>query len=366
MVNFAKNFTVMIPQAKKWVSIWLAIGLVLVLMQVVLGGITRLTDSGLSITEWKLILGVVPPIGHEEWTVAFEQYQTHAKKQFETIHQEMTLAEFKMIYFWEWFHRLWARSMGLIFIFPFMFFVAKKWLPKWLIKDLAVVILLAALAGAMGWIMVVSGLNNDNRTWVSAYKLAAHLLVATALFAYLFNTFLKVKLHGKRKYNVGIQRKLIFTLIVLCVLQIMLGGFMAGMRAGAIHPYWPIFAGNNHLLQIVTNPDLIQNSEVINYEGAIWIKGLVQVLHRSVALLLLIFSVLLLVKSINVNQVLRKAAYIILFFIGLQYTLGVLTILGIIGNKTPVFLGVVHQGTALLFLASLLYYLFLTSKTKKK
>ena len=113
----------MIPQAKKWVSAWLAIGLILVFVQVVIGGITRLTDSGLSITEWELVKGVIPPLNEDAWNIAFEKYQTHAKKQFETIHQSMTMSEFKTIYFWEWFHRLWARSMGLIFFFPFVFFV---------------------------------------------------------------------------------------------------------------------------------------------------------------------------------------------------------------------------------------------------
>lgn len=355
----------MIPKAKKWVSIWLAIGLVLVFMQVIIGGATRLTNSGLSMTEWKLILDMLPPIGQEEWNAAFDLYQTHAKKQFETIHNEMSLTEFKVIYFWEWFHRLWARSMGIIFIVPFIFFIYKKWLPAWLIKRLAVVILLAALAGAMGWIMVVSGLNKDNRTWVSAYKLSTHLLVATALFAYLYNTYLKVKLFGERKYHVPKLKKIILALIVVCVLQIMLGGFMAGMRAGLIHPHWPIFAGNNHLLEIVVNPDLIQSAEVINYEGSVWIKGFVQVLHRVTAFLLLILGVFLLVKSYNEHTKLKKAAIYIFFFIVLQYTLGVLTILGST-HKIPVFLGVAHQGMALLFLASLLFYWFLTSKTKIK
>ena len=355
----------MVPTAKKWISIWLAIGLFLVLMQVVLGGITRLTDSGLSITEWKLILGVVPPTNQEEWTVAFEQYQVQAKKQFETIHVDMTLSEFKGIYFWEWFHRLWARSMGLVFIFPFIFFVAKKWMPGWLIKQLAVVILLAALAGAMGWIMVASGLNNDNRTWVSAYKLAAHLLVATALFSYLYFTFIKVKMLDKERFAAPKQNKLAIALIIFCVFQIMLGGFMAGMRAGAIHPYWPIFAGNNHLLKIVTNPSLIQQTEILNYEGSIWIKGIVQVFHRTSALLILILSALLVFQSLKLNTKIKKASFIVLLFVILQYTLGVLTILGIIGNKTPVFLGVAHQGVALLFLASLIFYWYLTAKWKK-
>jgi len=355
----------MIPKAQKWISIWLAIGLFLVLMQVVLGGITRLTDSGLSITEWKLILGVVPPTNEVEWNEAFEQYQIQAKKQFETIHVDMTLSEFKGIYFWEWFHRLWARSMGLVFIFPFMFFLAKKWMPKWLIKQLGIVIFLAALAGAMGWIMVASGLNNDNRTWVSAYKLAAHLLVATSLLAYLYYTFIKVKRFNKEKYYAPIHNKLAILLLAFCLIQIMLGAFMAGMRAGAIHPHWPMFAGDNHLIKIVSNPSLIQETEIINYEGAVWIKGVVQILHRTSALLLLILSIVLVKKSLHFNPEIKRASFLVLFFVLLQYILGVLTILGIVGNKTPVFLGVAHQGVALLFLLTLLFYWYLTNGRKK-
>lgn len=352
------------PQAKKWVSIWLAIGLILVFVQVVIGGITRLTDSGLSITEWELVKGVVPPIGDEAWNEAFDKYQTHAKKQYETIHKEMTLAEFKSIYFWEWFHRLWARSMGLIFFFPFVFFVYKKWLPSWLMKRLALVIALAALAGAFGWIMVASGLNEDNRTWVSAYKLAGHLLIATTLFSYLFYTFLKVYKEGTPTYNHHPFKKLVIGLVVFCFIQIMLGGFMAGMRAGAIHPHWPIFAGNNHLLQIVGNPSLIQESEMLNYEGSVWIKGMVQILHRTSAVLLFILAGIALYLVKNKEASVKKGVYLVFGLISVQYLFGVLTIIGIIGNKTPVFLGVAHQGVALLFLASLLYVYFLLRPIK--
>jgi cytochrome c oxidase assembly protein subunit 15 len=342
-------------QAKKWLSIWLGIGLILVFVQVVIGGITRLTDSGLSITEWEIVKGVVPPIGEESWNEAFAKYQIHAKKQFETIHNEMTLSEFKVIYFWEWFHRLWARSMGLIFFFPFVFFLYKKWLPSWLIKRLGIVIALAALAGTFGWIMVASGLNEDNRTWVSAYKLAGHLMIATTLFAFLFYTFLKVYGSDKPKFEAPRLNKLILGLIIFCFGQIMLGAFMAGMRAGAIHTHWPIFAGNNHLLEIVGNPSLIQESEIMNYEGSVWIKGLVQVLHRTSAVLLLLLSGMALYLVRDKAKSLKQAIYVVFGFVGVQYLLGVLAIIGIVGNKTPVFLGVAHQGVALLFLASLCY-----------
>lgn len=347
------------PQAKKWVSIWLAIGLILVFVQVVIGGITRLTDSGLSITEWELVKGVVPPIGEEAWNEAFTKYQTHAKKQFESIHNEMTLPEFKTIYFWEWFHRLWARSMGLIFLFPFIFFLYKKWLPSWLLKRLGIVIALAALAGAFGWIMVASGLNEDNRTWVSAYKLAGHLLIATALFSYLFYTFLKVYRAGERKFEHNALKKLVLGLLILCLIQIMLGGFMAGMRAGAIHPHWPIFAGNNHLLEIVGNPNLIQDTEMINYEGSVWIKALVQLLHRSSAIALLLLAGTALYQVWKKEKSLKQSVSLVFGLLSAQYILGVLTIIGIVGNKTPVFLGVAHQGLALIFLASILYVFFL-------
>lgn len=353
------------PKARKWVSTWLVIGLILVFVQVVIGGITRLTDSGLSITEWEIVKGVLPPMNEEAWEIAFEKYQTHAKKQFETIHQSMDLEEFKVIYFWEWFHRLWARSMGLIFFFPFVFFLYKKWLPSWLVKRLGVVIALAALAAAFGWIMVASGLNEDNRTWVSAYKLAGHLLIATALFTYLFYTFLKVAFEGERKFAEPKLRNLVIGIIVICVLQIMFGGFMAGMRAGAIHAHWPIFAGNNHLLEIVTNPSLIQESEIIDYEGSVWIKGIVQIVHRTLAGILLFLLIYLPFKLKHMSKKLKRSTYFALTLVALQYVLGVLTIIGIVGNKTPVALGVMHQGLALLVLLSLFNLFYWLNGTRK-
>ena len=167
------------------VRIWLFIGVAMVFMQVVIGGITRLTDSGLSITEWAVIQGTIPPLNEVEWVGAFDKYKIAAKKQYETIHAGMTLSEFKVIFFWEYFHRLWARTLGFVFLFPFLFFLLKKQIPNWLLKRLGITVGLAAVVATFGWIMVASGLNTDNRTWVSAYKLVGHLSLATILFAYL-------------------------------------------------------------------------------------------------------------------------------------------------------------------------------------
>ena len=179
----------------------LFVGLILVLGQIVIGGITRLTDSGLSITEWEVIEGTIPPLNDEEWQITFDKYKVGAKHQYEIKNPDMTLSEFKFIYFWEWFHRFWARSMGMIFLIPFIFFLGKRYFSKMIVLRLGVVILLAATAAIMGWLMVDSGIQNTEeelvsevlRTRVSAYKLIIHLLIATALIGYLWWTYLIVK-----------------------------------------------------------------------------------------------------------------------------------------------------------------------------
>ncbi len=173
----------------KAVSIWLMIGCIMVLFQIIIGGITRLTDSGLSITEWEVVKGTLPPLNDSEWEVSFEKYKTFAKKQFQSLHSDMTLEKFKQIYFWEYFHRLWARLMGFVFIIPFIYFLIRKKIEVYFIKRLLIVILLASLSAIFGWLMVASGLNNDKRTWVNAYNLLTHLILATSLFSYLILTF---------------------------------------------------------------------------------------------------------------------------------------------------------------------------------
>jgi cytochrome c oxidase assembly protein subunit 15 len=357
----------MTDSARKYIGIWLIVGLFLVFIQVTIGGITRLTDSGLSITEWEIVKGVIPPTNEEKWLEAFQKYQTHAKKQYENLHQDMTIAEFKVIYFWEWFHRLWGRMMGLVFLFPFLFFAVKKWIPTWLYGRFAVMIGLAALAATFGWIMVASGLDAENRTWVSAYKLAIHLSIAVILFAYIFWTVLKVmKPKGKGYQNLVFKNSVLF-LIGFVFLQIVFGGFMAGMRAGSLHTSWPIFINSSNYFEILlSGPEQVAGSFLFDYEDKAWVKAVVQLVHRSLAFLLLIFSLLFVIniRKSKLFELMKNASYIMLFVLAIQYLLGVLTITNIIGNNVPVVLGVLHQVVAMLLLISWLNILYNLKKNQ--
>lgn len=338
------------------VRMWLIIGLVMVFFQIIIGGVTRLTDSGLSITEWAIIQGTIPPIGESAWNDAFDLYKFHAKKQFESLHADMTLSEFKVIYFWEYFHRLWARLMGFVFILPFVFFLVKGWLPKWLIKRLGVVIALAVTVAVFGWLMVSSGLNADNRTWVSAYKLIIHLGLASALFCYLFLTWLKAA-QPEVVGDYPVFHRQGWLIAGVLMLQILFGGLMAGMRAGLIHPYWPVFIEGERFLSSLKSMGAETNG-FINYEAGIGIKAWVQLIHRFFAFLLTGLILWWVVKLRNINSVIiNKASLMLVTLLVIQFMLGILTIINCIGS-VPVSYGAAHQGVALLLFISLLFIIY--------
>lgn len=339
------------------VKTWLLVGVVMVFVQIVVGGITRLTDSGLSITEWAVIQGTLPPMNEAEWLEAFDKYKVAAKKQFESLHANMTLSEFKVIFFWEYIHRLWARTMGFVFIIPFMIFVARKQIPKWLMRRLGVVVSLAAVAATFGWIMVASGLNDDNRTWVSAYKLVTHLLIATTLFGYLFWTYLRTVQPKVQDGQLTQLRKFGWAVVALLVVQIAFGGLMAGMRAGLLHPSFPIFVEGERIVNALNGEASVDS--LVDYESSTYIKAVVQILHRGTAYLLvgivIWFAVRLLRNNTSIR--LRRGTLGLLAILGVQFLLGVLTIINSIG-RIPITLGVMHQGVALLLLITLLYVIY--------
>jgi len=336
------------------VQIWLLVGLIMVFMQVVIGGVTRLTDSGLSITEWAVIQGTLPPMNAAEWDAAFEAYKVAAKKQFETLHADMTLSEFKFIYFWEYFHRLWARLMGFVFIIPFGLFLWKKWLPKWLLRRLGIVIGLAALAATFGWIMVASGLNDDTRTWVSAYKLITHLGIATVLFGYLFWTWLLAKQPLRTDAGFTKLKQLAWITTGVLIVQILFGGLMAGMRAGLLHPYWPMFVEGERLLGALNAP--VSADSFVNYEPSASVKAIIQIVHRVTAYALVALIGFFAWRAIKrpVSQRLRNGIYVLLGLVGVQFVLGVLTVINSVGS-IPIDYGVLHQGAALLLFAAMLF-----------
>lgn len=344
------------------IQIWLAIGVFMVFVQVVVGGITRLTDSGLSITEWAVIQGTIPPLNEADWIDAFEQYKLAAKKQYESLHADMSLSDFKFIYFWEYLHRLWARFMGFVFLFPFLFFLWKRWMPTWLIRRLGIVILLAMAAAAFGWIMVASGLNEDNRTWVSAYKLVGHLSIAATLFGYLFWTHIKASQPKVRDGHLKSLRRFAWGVAALLFLQIVFGGLMAGMRAGLVHPHFPFFVEGQRLLAILGAGD----ADFVNYESSAYVKGFVQILHRFTAYLLVFVTFLFVRKTwqADISTRLRYGTYGLIGLLSFQFILGILTVINCIGS-VPIMYGALHQGIALILLANLLYVIYQLTESRK-
>lgn len=350
------------------VQVWLLLGVVMVFFQVVIGGVTRLTDSGLSITEWAVIQGTIPPLNEAEWQVAFEKYKTAARKQFETLHADMSLGEFKFIFFWEYAHRLWARLMGFVFLLPFLFFLWRKWLPGWLVRRLGVVIGLAAMAAVFGWIMVKSGLNDDQRTWVSAYKLIAHLGIAATLFGYLFWTWLKARQPQTVDGQFFKLKKAGWTIAAVLFVQIIFGGMMAGMKAALIHPHFPVFVEGERLLSALSSAaDTGGVEQMMNYEQHRFAKAMAQLLHRGTAWLLAGLIVLFWwrIKNREVSRQLRMGSQLLLGMLVVQFLLGVFTVINSVG-KVPVLWGMVHQAGALVLLAVVLFVNYQFSNSNKR
>lgn len=332
----------------KTIRIWLLIGLIMLIGQVVLGGITRLTGSGLSITRWDIITGVIPPLNVTEWVSEFELYKE--TPQFHKINSTLSIQEFKFIYFWEYFHRLWVRSLGFIFLIPFIIFTVKKQLDFFLIKRLGIVILLTILTASAGWIMVQSGL--VNRPWVNAYKLTVHFTLAVLVIWAMVKTVSDVYLLGSNKLIPS--KKIVPFVISIAFVQMIVAGIMAGMKAGLYYPSWPDMNG-----EFV--PGVLQNSanwgwnNMINYDTYLFAPALIQFLHRMLAYFLAAATIYLFFKLKNkVEESSKKWLTGALILVWVQVVLGILTVLNVQG-KIPLFLGVSHQLVGLLYFMVLLF-----------
>ncbi len=344
-----------ISRSSRTVIVWLAIGVFCVFMQVVIGGITRLTDSGLSITEWNPIMGAIPPMNVADWQEAFDKYKVHAKTQFEAIHADMTLSEFKMIFFWEWFHRQWARIMGLIFLIPFIFFVIKGQLHRKLIQRLGIVIAIAMLAALFGWIMVASGLNTENYAWVNAYKLSIHLGIGFSLFAYLLWTFFHEWKPDVPVFHNLVLKRWITVILVVLAMQIIFGGWMSGMKAGLAYPTFPDMNGKVVASELLDASQwTTKNLREYNKNG--FAPALIQILHRTAAYVLtvLILYVLIISRKLKLSSSVRTGIYGMSGMLVIQFLLGVFTLINCKGN-IPLTLGVLHQAGALILLGFVLY-----------
>ena len=227
-----RTFVLMKSVGDKGVIFWLFSGCLLVAIMVIVGGLTRLTHSGLSMVQWSLFMETIPPLTTADWMETFQRYQQ--TPEFKLKNYDFTLSEFKSIFWWEYIHRMIGRFIGLVFIIPFAYFLIKKRLSKGLVQKLLIACLLGALQAGMGWYMVKSGLVNDPN--VSHYRLAAHLTIAFVLYAYLLWIVLgevySQKLSKRTTTLIGVQILILFT-----VLQIIYGAFVSGLKAGLVYNY---------------------------------------------------------------------------------------------------------------------------------
>lgn len=339
---------------KKAVKVWLIIGLIMIFFQVVIGGVTRLTGSGLSITKWEIVTGTIPPLNHEQWLEAFDLYQ-HTP-QYQKINEGMSLSDFKFIYFWEYFHRLWARSMGFVFLIPFIFFWWKGWIDKPLMRRLGITVLLAAIVASFGWIMVASGL--VDRPWVNAYKLTIHLSLALILFSYLLWTTYRVIFPKKRVIHNKLLKSGSRLIIVILAIQIILGGIMSGMKAGLFYPTWPDMHGV-YLPAVLSDSAEWNVENFVHYDSGPFMAALIQFLHRNTAYLLTIIVLWFSYKALKLreNPFFKTTIYLLVSMLIIQVLLGIFTLINCVGN-VPVGLGVMHQAGALLLLTIVLLVRF--------
>jgi cytochrome c oxidase assembly protein subunit 15 len=284
---------------------------------VAVGGLTRLTNSGLSITEWEVISGIFPPFNNKDWHEAFDLYKKIP--QYYLVNKNISLAEFKIIYYWEYFHRLLGRLFGLIFLIPFIFFIIKKVFSKEYNLKLFLLFCLILLQGIIGWYMVKSGLI-ENVT-VSHFRLAIHLNLALILFSSIYWYLLNfVNFNNKYFFHFSNKNIFIKIFVLLIFLQITLGAFVSGLDAGEIYQTWPLM--NDNYLPDDTDFKTIALSNIF------YNHSLIQFLHRNTAYIIFVYSTLI---SINVFYNKKKYLYTPLFFllfmVFMQVSLGIMTLI---------------------------------------
>jgi cytochrome c oxidase assembly protein subunit 15 len=309
----------------------------LVFVTVLVGGATRLTESGLSIVEWKPVTGVLPPLSPSAWAAEFDKYKTIP--QYSAINRGMSLDEFKTIYWWEWTHRLLGRLIGAVFLLPFLFFLWRGWIDPSLRWRLWLIFGLGALQGALGWWMVASGL--AGRVDVSQYRLAAHLTLACVIYAAIVSTLQRLAPGGLTVVPARLRASAV-GLFLLVLIQIYLGALVAGLDAGLIHNTWPLIDGN----LVPPASDLLPLRPIWRnvFETALT----AQFDHRMTAYLLWVAAVLHVadVAQARVGGTILAGAGLLAGAVTLQAFVGILTLV----YQTPIALALSHQAMALVVL----------------
>ena len=319
------------------IAYWLLFCCGMIFAMVVIGGITRLTLSGLSITEWQPVTGILPPLSEVQWAAEFEKYRRIP--QYRQLNLGMSLAEFKSIYFWEYLHRLWGRLIGFAYALPLVYFVARRQVPRRLIVPLCGIFALGAAQGLLGWYMVTSGL--AERVSVSQYRLVAHLALALAIYGVTLWIALGILWRGQNTTGAG-WRRAGETIIGLVALTIVAGGFVAGLHAGLIYNTFPLMDGS------LVPPGYAQLQPFILN----WFENVaaVQFNHRLLATATTAAVLLLWLASMRAGmpRAARLGLHALLAAAALQFTLGIATLLLVV----PVPLGAAHQAGAVLLLTA--------------
>ncbi len=326
-------------------KIWLLALIGLVILIILVGGLTRLTDSGLSITTWELFVGFVPPLSNNKWIDYFELYKTIPE--FSEQNYNMTLKEFKVIFWWEWGHRQLGRLIGLSVMIPLIFFSIKNGL--WVLKKYGLIFLLVCFQGFIGWYMVSSGL--IGRVDVSHYRLSLHLVTAFVILSVIFWKFLQ--LTKIQSQHVSININLVKFFLFLLFLQLIIGAFVSGMDGGKIYNTWPLM-GSSYF------PDDSKFIEFLNLK-VFDNPSIVQFIHRNLAYLIVgIYLYILIFTLKDRNEILRKPIIIVGVSLSLQVVLGIFTIL----SGVKIFYASLHQINSILIILSTLYFLYISKYTK--
>ena len=332
----------------KFFLYWLFVSLLLVFLIIIIGGLTRLTNSGLSITEWELFVGILPPLSENSWNLYFEQYKKIP--QFNLINFNMSLDEFKVIFYWEYIHRILARLIGLFFLVPLIYFYFTKSIRKEHMFICFLIFSLIVFQGIIGWYMVKSGLINN--ITVSHYRLSIHLVIAMIIISMIFWLLKNIISKDKKKFfKISINNLPFQIFIFMIFIQITMGAFVSGLDAGQIYQTWPLM-GSSFLPNDLIFKNLSDLLELDNH-------SLVQFYHRMFAYVLILYSFFLVIFIYKNKFIeLYKSLKIVLLFLFLQATLGVLTLI----SELNIYLASFHQITSVLLIFSALNLYYLRAK----
>ncbi len=332
----------------KLLKYWLLTSILLIFSMIIVGGLTRLTDSGLSITQWELFDGILPPLNNNQWNEYFNLYKMIP--QYDLINSMMTLNEFKIIYYWEYFHRLLGRFIGIFFLIPLLYFSFIKILNRKYLINFYLIFLLICFQGFIGWYMVKSGLVND--VTVSHYRLSVHLVIAFIIISSLFWNYLNIiKLTSKKITFLNYYNYPIKILFILVLFQILLGAFVSGLDAGKIYQTWPLM-NNKYFPDDLT---LLTINDYFDFEN----KSLVQFYHRNLAYIIIgYFFVISFRYFKSSNAIIIKNFLIVSIVVLIQIFLGIFTLI----SGLNLYLASLHQISSIFLILSVLNLNYCCSK----